>query len=282
MKRSYYYYLLFLTPILLSSCSIANSYHFPRQEVHFLKNKQEGNISGSVDLNSNTLGLDVNGAYAFSNSGFLTGGFNVYSTASQLAIFKHLGPVDDDGYNNDDVGFDLSGVSGRFGLGTYRNFGRVGYLEVSGEVEMAFNSLEANQPVVNQLKSEWNYNPFSLECNFAVGGNKPNIGIAFAMNVKYVNFGELVPFYYYGGRDQIEINDYVRANIYITPSFCLRAGSGPVKGLFNVGFCAPITEDFEGEPVFKLSAGVAYVFGRKISKEEKEERKARRMDRENM
>lgn len=266
MKNLNYFLSLLFLPILISSCSIANSYHFPRQEVHFFNDKGESSVAGTVDMNSYSLGLDLNGSYAFSKKGFITGGLNLYGTPSNFDIFENLGPIDEND-SEDGADFNLSGISARFGLGSYQNFGR-GYFEVSGAAEMGFNTLKANYPVQNLGKTQWNYNPFALECNLAIGGNKHNVGVAFALNLKYVNFGETVPYYYSDYDNSLSIHDYVKANIYVTPSFCLRAGSGPVKGLFNVGICVPATDDFGEEPIFKMSAGVAIVMGRMQEKRE--------------
>lgn len=261
MRKIYFSFIIIL--IFISSCSVVNTDHFPRQEVYFFNNKKEKLISGGVDINSRTVGLNLNGSYAFSDHGYVAVGGSAYSAASRLALFQNLGPVDE---NREADDFTLYGTSLRIGAGMYRSKGSGVYLELGGVAEWSVNTLQARIQVWEKEGKVWKYHPLGIGVNFAIGKNKKNIGVVAASSLKYINYGEKLPFDYEEKTNYLEINKNILSNIYFSPAFCLRVGGGPVKILFNVGINVAMTGDVDYEPIANLGISAVYAFGRKIEK----------------
>lgn len=248
--------------LFVSSCSVSNSHQITRQDIRYFKKKGDKMASLTADINSYSTGIYLNGSYAVSSNIYLSGGLDAYAFVPVYKIFKYIG---ENYYRDYDQYFHLRGAAGTIGVGGYGQNNQNNYTEWGASFSLAFNTMHTIQSLKNTDITQWNYRPFSTRLYYAVGQERSNVGFAFSASLYYIDYRQWIPYQYqiytyYQKKNEIEIESYIRRNLYVIPAINIRIGKKPLKGTLSIGMAIPAHLTTITEPVINLSAGVLMTF----------------------
>ncbi len=249
--------------ITLGGCTSVRNVHNDGVDLGFFKNKGEGNVGLSFDINDETAGVSGNVMFTPADNILIGAAISTYS----YKIFNDGIAPSDPNYDVDEDNGQLKGYKFRGNIGYFDNFGRsgTGYLESMLTLAYGNNDLRLGGDGQPNEYLHYDYSPFSIGIQVGAGKNMEQVSLMGGLKFQRFLFDKHVPGYRSSFNDTYLVNGVSLIQIF----YGMRFGGGPIKGNFQLGISFnPNDYDFVVlEPIPSLSFGVTYVFGRKAKTE---------------